>query len=91
MVFTEGVAKPLILAFIFVLFLHPSLISGSARVINEKIPFSPGEKLTYEGYWGPISAGDVTLEVLPKETIDGVEAYHFAMITKTNAAVDLLL
>jgi hypothetical protein len=82
-------AKHLILALIFVLLLHPSLISGSAKVINEKIPFSPGEKLTYEGYWGPISAGDVTLEVLPKETIDGVEAYHFAMITKTNTAVDL--
>ena len=30
------------------------------------------------------------MEVLPKETIDGVEAYHFAMITKTNAGVDLL-
>jgi hypothetical protein len=82
--------QPLILAFIFVLFLPPSLISGSARVINKKIPFSPGERLTYEGYWGPIPAGDVTLEVLPKETIDGIEAYHFAMITKTNAAVDLL-
>ena len=83
-------AKPLILAFIFVLFLNPFLTSGSARVINEKVPFSPGEKLTYEGSWGPIPAGNVTLEVLSKETIDGVEAYHFAMITKTNAAVDLL-
>ena len=46
--------------------------------------------MTYEGSWGPIPAGDVTLEVLSKETIDGIEAYHFAMITKTNAAVDLL-
>ena len=46
--------------------------------------------MTYEGRWGPIPAGEVTLEVLPKETIDGVEAYHFAMITKTNAAVDLI-
>ena len=46
--------------------------------------------MTYEGYWGPIPAGNVTLEVLPKETIDGVEAYHFTMITKTNSTVDLL-
>ena len=46
--------------------------------------------MTYEGKWGPIPAGEVTLEVLPKETIDGIEAYHFAMTTKTNAAVDLL-
>ena len=46
--------------------------------------------MTYEGKWGVIPAGEVTLEVLPKETINGVEAYHFAMMTKTNAAVDLL-
>jgi hypothetical protein len=83
-------AKFVILAFILILFLHSSLISGSARVFNRKIPFSPGERLTYEGKWGLIPAGEVTLEVLPRETIDGVEAYHFAMITETNAAVDLL-
>lgn len=54
------------------------------------IPFYPGEKLTYEGKWGPIPAGEVTLEVLPKETIGGIETYHLAMTTRTNAAVDLL-
>lgn len=46
--------------------------------------------MTYEGTWGPIPAGEITLEVLPKETIAGIETYHFAMMTKTNAAVDLL-
>lgn len=46
--------------------------------------------MTYEGKWGVIPAGEVTLEVLPKETVDGVEAYHFTMIMKTNAAVDLV-
>ena len=46
--------------------------------------------MTYEGKWGPIPAGEVTLEVLPKEMINGVAAYHFAMTTKTNAAVDLI-
>lgn len=44
----------------------------------------------YEGKWGHIPAGEITLEVLPKETIGGIEAYHFAMTTKTNTAVDLL-
>ena len=83
-------ARPLILAFLFVLFLHPSLFSVSARVIDENIPFSPGEKLTYEGFWGSMSLGDVTLEVLSKDTIDGIETYHFAMIMKTNSNVDLL-
>ncbi len=80
----------MILSLILILFLHSSSISGSARIFTGKIPFSPGEKLTYEGKWGPIPAGEVTLEVLPKETINGVAAYHFAMTTKTNAAVDLI-
>jgi hypothetical protein len=79
--------KSLVLALIL---LMSSLISSSARVIDKKIPFYPGEKLTYEGRWGIIPAGEITLEVLPRETINGVETYHFAMITKTNAAVDLL-
>ncbi len=46
--------------------------------------------MVYGGSWGPIPAGEVTLEVLPKEEIDGIEAHHFAMTTKTNAAVDLI-
>jgi hypothetical protein len=55
-----------------------------------KVPFYPGERLIYRARWGVLRAGNVTLEVLPKETIDGIETYHFAMITKTNEAVDLL-
>ena len=81
-------AKVLLLLFIAVILLHFSLIGGSAKIISKKIPFQPGEKLTYQGAWGVIQAGEVTLEVLPKATIDGVEAYHFAMTTKTNAVVD---
>ncbi|MHB8828095.1 MAG: DUF3108 domain-containing protein [Syntrophales bacterium] len=83
-------SKSMILSLILIMFLPSSLIQGSARVIDKNIPFYPGERLTYEGKWGIIPAGEVTLEVLPKETINGVETYHFAMITKTNAAVDLL-
>ena len=83
-------ANSVMLASALVLFIHSSAISGNAIVFPRKIPFSPGDKLTYEGKWGPIPAGEVTLEVLPKETIGGVEAYHFAMTTKTNAVVDLL-
>jgi hypothetical protein len=78
------------LAALLVLLFDSSSIGGVPRVPDKNLPFSPGERLTYEGKWGPIPAGEVTLEVLPKETVDGVEAYHFAMITKTNAAVDLV-
>jgi hypothetical protein len=66
------------------------LFGAGATAADRKIPFSPGEKLTYDGRWGIIPAGEVTLEVLPKESLDGIETYHFAMTTKTNAAVDLL-
>lgn len=75
---------------ILVLLLSPCLIGGSPGIRERKIPFSPGEKVTYQGRWGIIPAGEVTLEVLPREMVQGVETYHFAMITKTNAAVDLL-
>src|SRR3972149_10874665 len=82
--------KSLVFALIFMMFLPSSVKSETTKIFNKKIPFSPGEKLTYRGAWGPIPAGEVTLEVLPKETINGMETYHFAMITKTNATVDLL-
>jgi hypothetical protein len=78
------------LAVILILILCSSLSSGSAKSLDRKLPFQPGEKLTYDGRWGVIPAGEVTLEVLPQETINGVEAYHFAMTTKTNSAVDLV-
>lgn len=65
-------------------------IDGRANPIDPNIPFHPGEKLTYSGRWGMIPAGNVTLEVLPEETIAGVAAAHFAMTTKTNSTVDFL-
>ena len=83
-------AKSPLLALMLTLFLLSPFCSGSAKAAERKIPFFPGEKLTYEGKWGVIPAGEVTLEVLPKETINGVEAYHFVMTTKTNSAVDLV-
>jgi hypothetical protein len=71
-------------------------ISGSLYTISslqgsdKKVPFYPGERLTYRARWGVLPAGEVTLMVLPRETIAGIETYHFAMITETNNAVDLL-
>lgn len=78
------------LSLVLVLLCSLCLIGGSPGIRERKIPFSPGERLTYQGRWGIIPAGEVTLEVLPRETVRGIEAYHFAMITRTNAAVDLL-
>ncbi len=64
--------------------------TGSATVLDKKPPFQPGEKYTYSARWGVLRAGEVTLEVLPMETINSVRAFHFAMVTKTNRAIDLV-
>ncbi len=50
--------------------------------------FQPGEKWTYRVMWGVVNAGDLVMEVLPMTTVNGVEAYHFVMDTKTNSLVD---
>ncbi len=63
---------------------------GGAGAADKKIPFHPGEKLTYQATWGVIPAGDLTLEVLPRETVGGVAAYHFVMTTRTSAVIDLI-
>ena len=74
-----------------IIFLTFTIISVADKVPPRRvIPFQPGEKLTYKGTWGIIPAGELTLEVLPKKTINGIEAYHFVMITKTNEIVDLI-
>ena len=87
----HGLTKSIILFLLPIIFFNITLISVAYKVAPGKvIPFRIGEKLTYKGTWGIIPAGELTLEVLPKETINGVEAYHFVMITKTSAVVDLI-
>jgi hypothetical protein len=87
----RGLTRHIILVLLPIIFLNFTTISLADKVLPDRdIPFQTGEKLTYKGTWGIIPAGELTLEVLPNETIKGIEAYHFVMITKTNAAVDLI-
>ena len=86
----RGFVKYIILFLCTIMFLNFTSFSIAQEVPRKNIPFQPGEKLTYRGNWKSIPAGELSLEVLPNQTINGVEAYHFAMITKTNAAVDLI-
>ena len=87
----RGYIKSMILVLLPMIFLNFTTISFADKVPpRRRIPFKTGEKLTYKGTWGIIPAGELTLEVLTNETINGIEAYHFVMITKTNAAVDLI-
>lgn len=50
---------------------------------------TPGEKLRYELRWENIPAGEMLLEIRPITTIAGTQAYHFVLIAKSNAAVDI--
>ena len=87
----RGLAPFIIFVLLPIIFLTFTPISVADKIPSGSgIPFQPGEKLTYRGTWGIIPAGDLTLVVLPKETINGIEAYHFVMITKTNKVVDLI-
>jgi hypothetical protein len=80
---------PLITLFIAI----PLMISlYCARITSatmKSLPFSPGEKLTFQVRWSFIPAGKAILQVFPIETIDGVSALHFVMTARTYPLIDL--
>jgi hypothetical protein len=55
---------------------------------EKDLPFQPGEKLTFQLRWTIIPAGESVLEVLPMETIDGINVYHFLLTAKSNDFID---
>ena len=63
-------------------------LNKNTHAVEDGFPFSPGEKLTFELRWTVIPAGEAVLEVLPMETIDGTQVYHFAMSARSNSFVD---
>jgi len=64
--------------------------TSTVIAVEKKRPFHPGEKLVFEVKWQFIPAGEAILEVLPLETIDGAEHYHFVMTAKTYKYIDPL-
>ena len=67
------------------------VLVGAGDNINaqEKVfPFIPGEKLTFALRWTFIPAGEAVLEVLPVETINGINARHFLLTVRSNSFVD---
>lgn len=86
----RGLTRCALLFLFSIICLNFSAVGIAAEAPGRAIPFHIGEKLTYDGRWGVIPAGQLTLEVLPKETINGVESYHFVMTTKTSKLVDLI-
>jgi len=61
--------------------------AGSTAEHN--FPFHPGEKMTFEVRWSFILAGEAVIELLPVESFNGVESYHFVFTARTSPFVDL--
>ncbi|NNG08293.1 MAG: DUF3108 domain-containing protein [Desulfobacteraceae bacterium] len=57
---------------------------------EDRHPFSPGEKLTFQVRWAFIPAGEAVLEIYPLETMNGRRVYHFALTARTYPVVDLI-
>jgi hypothetical protein len=83
-------AGMIFIALLLIILLRSSVAADSDLPLPSAPAFKPGEKLWYRATWGPINAGELIMEVLPIETIQGTKAYHFAMTTKTNEYVDLI-
>jgi len=69
--------------------LHTVCQGETTRTGAHHLPFSPGEKLTFQVRWSFIPAGKVVLEILPIETVGGLSAWHFVMKAQTYPLVDV--
>lgn len=67
----------------------PLALPAPSAAESLQLPFSPGEKLTFQLRWGIIPAGEATLEVHPPERIDGEAAQHFVLTARTNDFIDV--
>ncbi len=57
---------------------------------GSRLPFSPGEKLTFHARWAFVPAGEAVLEIYPMETMNGQKVYHFVLTAKTYPLIDLI-
>jgi hypothetical protein len=71
------------------IFIIMGLLSGYGVTSNKKIPFYPGEKMTYRVRWAFVVAGEVTLEFLPHEKFEDVNSCHFLFTARTSKFVDI--
>lgn len=61
----------------------------AAKRPDARLPFAPGERLTFDLTWSAIPAGQAVMEVLPMKTINGEPAYHFRLTAESNPFVDV--
>jgi len=75
-------------ALVATLFMTLGLAQG-AEPLESVLPFHTGEKLTFQARWSFIIVGEVVLEVMPLEEINGAGVRHFLMTAKTNKFADV--
>jgi len=63
---------------------------SSSHAAEKRIPFYPGEKLTFQVKWVMIPAAEAVLEIMPMEQVDGVRSFHFSMTARTYEAIDIV-
>lgn len=62
--------------------LQSLVVTPSIRVLSDScatdfsVPFEVGERLTYDAYFGPLRAGEGSMEVLAREDVRGRDAWH---------------
>ena len=69
------------------------LLAGGAAAIHADaatVPFSVGEKLTYQVYWGPFPVGRASLEVRNIEPVDSHDCYHLVAVAQTTGLGEVL-
>ncbi len=77
-------------ALILTMLLGTLAFSSVTHAKENRVPFSPGEKLTFQVRWAFIPAGEAVLQVYPIETMNGRKVYHFALTARSYPIVDLV-
>lgn len=77
-------------ALILTMLLGTLAFSSVTHAKENRVPFSPGEKLTFQVRWAFIPAGEAVLQVYPIETMNGRKVYHFALSARTYPVIDLV-
>jgi hypothetical protein len=55
----------------------------------QKSPFHTGEKMTFQLKWTAIPAGDMVIETLPAEKMNGEDSRHILLSVTSNSFVDM--
>jgi len=81
-----------LLLYNILIFLAFAVYTGSVnQALGETrdVPFHVGEKISFQVRWAGILAGEATLELLPLDSLNNTDSYHFILTTRTSEFVDI--